>query len=688
MFETPQVIQSYVMGQWQSPKSKDLNIHDAVFGKLIGYVSSDGIDVADSINYGRLQNKSLRKLSFHDRALRLKALAQHLNSKKEDFYTLSYFTGATRKDSWIDIEGGISTLFSYASMARKVMPNERFMVEDDVIPLSKDNSFSAHHLLTPLEGVAIHINAFNFPCWGMLEKMASSFIAGLPCIVKPAPQTAYLCEAMVKEIIASGLLPEGSLQLISGDVVDFLEHVDEQDVVSFTGSAATGKRLKAHDNVIDKSVRFNLEADSLNCAILGESVQVDDVEFELFVKEVAREMTAKAGQKCTAIRRVVVPKHMVEPVSQALEKRLAKTVMGNPRDESVRMGPLVSQQQKESVTERVALLRESCELVFQDSNFAVVDGDKDAGGFYPPTILYCDKPIGDVAAHTVEAFGPVATLLPYDTLEEAAEIARLGRGSLVSSVISDNQEEVQELVFSLAPHHGRIHVLNKNNAKSSTGHGSPLPQLKHGGPGRAGGSEELGGIRSIKHFMQRTAIQADPSMLMGITKRYNGGAQVITDKVHPFKKNFNELQIGESLLTHRRTVTEADIVNFANISGDNFYAHVDEIAAKESLFGKRVAHGYFLVSAAAGLFVDPAPGPVLANYGLENLRFITPVGIGDTIRVRLTVKEKTKKEKRETEDVPTGVVEWDVQISNQDEEVVALYSILTLVERGLDVGEV
>jgi len=566
-------------------------------------------------------------------------------------------------------------------MARKVLPNECFMLEDDVIPLSKDNSFSAHHLLTPLEGVAVHINAFNFPCWGMLEKLASSFIAGLPCIIKPAPQTSYLCEAMVKEIISSGLLPEGSLQLISGDAVNFLDFVDEQDVVSFTGSASTGKRLKAHPNIIDKSVRFNLEADSLNCAILGESVAVNDVEFELFIKEVVREMTQKAGQKCTAIRRVIVPKHMVEIVSQTLERYLDNTDIGDPRIKSVQMGPLVNQQQKETLSKQITLLRESCEVVCQTHAFEMLDPQKESSGFVSPTVLYCDDPLDNITVHTIEAFGPVVTLLPYKGLTEAAEIARLGRGSLVSSIISNSQEEVQDLVFGLAAHHGRILVLNKHNAKSSTGHGSPLPQLTHGGPGRAGGSEELGGIRSIKHYMQRTAIQADPTMLMGITKRYNVGAQVITDKVHPFKKSFDELQIGETLVTHRRTVTEADIVNFANISGDNFYAHVDEIAAKESLFGQRVAHGYFLVSAAAGLFVDPAPGPVLANYGLENLRFITPVGIGDTIQVQLTVKEKTKKEKRESEKIATGVVEWDVKITNQEDAVVALYSILTLVER-------
>ena len=673
-------IPSYVAGAWQSGQGNEIELKDAVTSEAIFLVSSQGIDVAESIHYARTKNAELRKLSFHDRAIRLRAIAKHLMERKEAFYELSYHSGTTRKDAWIDIEGGISTLFSYSSLVRREFANESFLLEDATIPLSKDNTFSARHILTPKEGVAVHINAFNFPCWGMLEKFAPTFLAGVPSIIKPAPQTAYLAEAMVREMVASGFLPEGSLQLISGDIVDFLPHLAEQDVVTFTGSARTGKMLKKHDNVIDKSIPFTLEADSLNCAILGASVEPDKAEFELFIKEVAREITVKAGQKCTAVRRVIVPKHLVDAVGEALKKRLATTTIGDPKQDDVRMGPLVDKTQQSDVQSKIEALKASSEVMFQAS----FDSELENGAFVEPTLLYCDTPLSSSEPHTLEAFGPVATLMPFESLEEAAEIARLGRGSLVSSIVSQDNDEVCTLAMALAPQNGRLHILNRHNAKSSTGHGSPLPQLTHGGPGRAGGGEELGGARAIKHYMQRTAIQADPSTLMAVTKEYVSGAVTTVDRAHPFTKTFDELQIGETLLTHRRTVTEADIVNFANVSGDFFYAHVDEIAATESIFEKRVAHGYFLVSAAAGLFVHPAKGPVLANYGLENLRFIEPVGIGDTIRAQLTVKQKIKKEKREADKVATGVVEWDVKIRNQDEAVVAVYSILTLVERAED----
>ena len=677
------VLPSFVAGEWLSGTGDGLLVRDAVYGKEITRVSAEGLDLAGSLKHARTTgNPALRKLTFHDRALRLKALAQHLMEKKEAFYDLSYKTGTTRRDAWVDIEGGIGTLFAYSSLVRRQLPNETFLVEGEPLALSRNGTFVGRHLLTPKEGVAVHINAYNFPCWGMLEKLAPTLLAGMPAVIKPAPQTAYLAEAMFREMLASGLLPEGAVQLVNGNAVDFLPHLSEQDVLTFTGSAATGKKLKAHPNLIDKAVPFTMEADSLNSAVLGESVEVGDEEFELFVKEVVREMTAKAGQKCTAIRRVIVPKEMVEPVLEALQKRLAKTTIGDPRDEDVRMGPLVDTAQRDEVAARIEALKRSSELVCGNpDDLTLASGDKEAGGFYPATLLYCDQPLNASEPHEVEAFGPVATVLPYDDLDEAVEISRRGKGSLVSSIVTRDPGEAKHLTLGLAPHHGRLLILNRDNAQESTGHGSPLPLLVHGGPGRAGGGEELGGTRSLSHYMQRTALQADPTTLMHVTGEYVRGAKTVHDAVHPFRKTFDELQVGERYTTHRRTVTEADIVNFANVSGDYFYAHVDEIAAKDSLFEKRVAHGYFLVSMAAGLFVDPRPGPVLANYGLENLRFIEPVGIGDTVQAHLTVKQKIKKEKREDDRHATGVVAWDVELKNQEDEAVALYTILTLVER-------
>ena len=669
-------------GTWRAGDGDGLLVRDAVYGQPVTRVSAEGLDLAEALQYARsVGGPALRKLTFHERALRLKALAQHLMSKKESFYDLSYQTGTTRRDAWIDVEGGIGTLFAYSSLVRRSLPNETFLIEGDPIPLSKNGTFVARHLLTPKEGVAVHINAFNFPCWGMLEKLAPTLLAGMPGIVKPAPQTAYLTEAMFREMLASGLLPEGAVQLVSGDAVNFFSHLKEQDVVTFTGSASTGKKLRAHPNIIDKAVPFTLEADSLNSAVLGQSVKPGDEEFELFVKEVAREMTAKAGQKCTAIRRAVVPRDLLEPVAAALQARLSKITVGDPRDEAVRMGPLVSTAQRDEVTAQVERLKNSSTVLFGEGDFEIASGDLEAGGFFPSTLLYCEKPFSATEPHEVEAFGPVATLLPYDTLDEAVAITKLGKGSLVSTFVTHDPAEARSLVLGSASHHGRLLVLNRDNAKESTGHGSPLPLLVHGGPGRAGGGEELGGTRSIHHYMQRTAVQADPTTLMNVTSEYVRGARTFEDRVHPFRKTFDELVIGERYTTHRRTVTEADIVNFANVSGDYFYAHVDDVAAKDSIFEKRVAHGYFLVSAAAGLFVDPRPGPVLANYGLENLRFIEPVGIGDTLGAHLTVKQKIKKERREDDKKATGVVAWDVELFNQREEVVALYTILTLVER-------
>jgi oxepin-CoA hydrolase/3-oxo-5,6-dehydrosuberyl-CoA semialdehyde dehydrogenase len=678
---------SFLAGAWVEGQGEGTQVCNAVTGAPISRVSSAGLDFAAALDYGRnTGGPALRAMTIHERANALKAMAKHLMAKKEDFYTVSAMTGATRSDSWVDIEGGISTVFSYSGIARREFANETFIVEGPAEKLSADDSFTGRHILTAKRGVAVHINAYNFPCWGMLEKIAPSLIGGMPVIVKPASASAYLTEAMVKEMIASQAFPDGAIQLICGSAGDLLDHVNEQDVVTFTGSAATGQQLRSHPNLVAKSVPFTMEADSLNCSILGQSVGEDDPEFALFIKEVCKEVTVKAGQKCTAIRRVLVPAEKLDAVRQALISRLNKTTVGDPAVEGVRMGPLVSQSQRDDVAANVALLAEHCEIIFGgDTDALELQGDAiDRAAFYPPTVLLCPNPKTTEAPHNIEAFGPVTTLMPYDSLEDAIEIAALGKGSLVASVVTYDDQEASQLVLGAAAYHGRILVLNRDCAKASTGHGSPLAPLVHGGPGRAGGGEELGGSRAIKHYMQRTAIQGSPSTLMAITREYSIGAKTLSTDIHPFKKYFEQLTIGERLTTHRRTVTEADITNFGCLSGDHFYAHFDELAAVDSMFGKRVAHGYFVISAAAGMFVEPSPGPVLANYGLENLRFIEPVGIGDTIQVSITVKQKIKKDKRPDEDRTTGVVVWDVQVVNQHQELVALYDILTLVARQED----
>ncbi|ADD28277.1 phenylacetic acid degradation bifunctional protein PaaZ [Meiothermus ruber] len=673
-------LHSYAVGAWQQGADDGTLVTDAVYGEPVALVSSQGLDFGAMVRYAReVGGPNLRKYTFHERAAMLRALAQYLQARKEQFYALSYKTGATQYDGWFDIDGGLGTFFSYSSLARRELPNERFLVEDDPLTLSKQGTFLGRHILVPREGVAVHINAYNFPVWGMLEKLAPGLIAGVPAIVKPATQTAYLTEAVFRAMIESGILPEGAIQLICGGIGDLFEHLNEQDSVTFTGSAATGRKLKVHPNLVAHAVPFNMEADSLNCAILGQSVEPGDLEFELFVKEVAREMTVKAGQKCTAIRRVIVPKDKLEAVLEALKQALSQVTLGDPRRPEVRMGPLVGAAQRRDVQGVLEQLKaQGCEVAFQGSS-ELLGGDWEKGGFMPPTLLYSPKP-WESGAHDLEPFGPVATLMPYGSLDEAIALARRGKGSLVGSIVTYNRQEARTLFFGCATHHGRMLILNRENAQESTGHGSPLPLLVHGGPGRAGAGEELGGVRGIKHYLQRCAVQADPTTLVALSNEYVRGAKVREDVVHPFRKYFEDLEIGESLLTHRRTVTEADIVNFANLTGDYFYAHVDEIGARDSIFGKRVAHGYFLISAAAGLFVSPAPGPVLANYGLEHLRFIEPVGIGDTIQARLTVKSKSAKDPKPGER-PTGVVTWAVEIFNQEGKTVALYDILTLVER-------
>jgi oxepin-CoA hydrolase/3-oxo-5,6-dehydrosuberyl-CoA semialdehyde dehydrogenase len=675
---------SFVYGEWVSGQSQGTEVRNAVNGDTICHVSSEGVDFEKVVAYARnTGGPALRAQTIHDRALALKELGLYLLSKKEELYKISTWTGATKSDSWVDIEGGIGTMLSYSSMARRELANETYLVEGKTETLSAKGNFVGRHILTSKRGVSVHINAFNFPCWGMLEKIAPSLIAGVPVVVKPATVSAYLTEAMVKMIVDSGILPDGAIQFISGSVGNILDLLDEQDCVTFTGSASTGQMLKTHPNIIQNSIPFNMEADSLNCSILGLTVNEDDPEFTLFIKEVVREMTTKAGQKCTAIRRAIVPANKIESVTNALKAMLAKTTIGDPGTEGVRMGSLVGLSQREDVKQNVSCLAEECDVLLggNDASFEVKGADSQSGAFYPPTVLLCRSPKAAEAPHAVEAFGPVCTLMPYDTLSDAVEIAKMGKGSLVGSVVTFDDAEATELVLGAAAHHGRMLVLNRDCAKESTGHGSPLASMVHGGPGRAGGGEELGGIRAVKHYMQRTAIQGSPTTLTAITKEYVSGAKTITTDVHPFRKYFEDLSISESLTTHRRTVTEADIVNFGCLSGDHFYAHFDEIAAKDSLFGKRVAHGYFVISAAAGMFVDPAPGPVLANYGLENLRFIEPVGIGDVIQVKITVKQKIKKAKRPDEDKATGVVVWDVQVFNQDQELVALYDIMTLVVR-------
>ena len=676
-------IESYVCGQWLSGAGAGVEVFNAVSGESIGRVSSEGLDFRKVLEHSRnVGGAALRKLPFHDRALRLKAVGQYLMERKESLYDVSAWTGATRTDSWIDIEGGIGTLFSYSSLVRRELPNETFLVEGDMEALSKKGTFVGRHILVSKPGVAVHINAFNFPCWGMLEKIAPSLAAGMPVIVKPATVSCYLTLAMVREIIASGILPEGSLQLICGGIGDTFEHLTEQDAVTFTGSAVTGRKLKSHPAIIGNSVPFNLEADSLNCSILGAGVTPDQPEFDLFVKEVVREMTVKAGQKCTAIRRIIVPKARVDAVVVALKQRLDNVVLGDPAQEGVKMGPLVGRDQMRDVWENVKSLRKSCEVVVGGSeDFPVLGGNRENGAFFPATLLHCAKPFKATEPHGVEAFGPVSAVLPYDGLDEAVELARLGRGSLAGSIFTADDGEVRDLVLGTAAWHGRLLLINRDSAGESTGHGSPLPNLVHGGPGRAGGGEELGGVRAIKHYMQRVALQGSPTTLTAVTREYHSGARVITDAVHPFRKYFDDLAIGESILTDRRTITETDIEKFGDLSGDHFYAHFDEVAARDSLFGKRVAHGYFIISAAAGLFVDPAPGPVLANYGVDNLRFIEAVGIGDTMQVRLTVKRKIRKEQRAAGERPTGVVVWAAEIRNQDDRLVALYDVLTLVQR-------
>lgn len=693
--------QHYVQGTWQNGQGDGTLIHDSVTGEAFTSVTVNGLDIPSILEYGREKGNVLRKMTFQERGNMLKSLALYLTKRKEQFYELSYRTGATRVDSWIDIEGGFGNLFANASL-RKLFPNQSYHVEGDPIDLSRGGRFMAHHIMVPKQGVAVHINAFNFPVWGMLEKCAVNWMAGMPAVVLPAPQTAYLTEAVVKEIIASGILPEGALQLISGTAKNILETVTSQDVVTFTGSAKVGKILRQHPRLTEESVPFTMEADSLNASVLGEDAVPGTPEFDLFIKEVRKEMTVKAGQKCTAIRRIIVPEKLTEDVQIALGKQLDKVTVGDPRLKEVRMGALVSQQQRESVREQVAKITETAAIVYGNvDHLDTLGADSEKGAFLKPILLREDHPFKNEACHTTEAFGPVSTLMPYKNLDEAIKLAQMGKGSLVSSIATNNDAIAKEYVVGAASHHGRILVLNRESAKQSTGHGSPLPALVHGGPGRAGGGEEMGGMRGIKHYMQRTAIQGSPTTLTAVTGIYQPKAAYKNTEKHPFAYHWEDIQPGMSLKTHNRTVTDTDIVNFGNITWDHFYAHTDITSLDGSIFEKRTAHGYFIISMAAGLFVYPNKGPVAANYGLEEIRFLRPIYHNDTLYVRLTCKQKVDRDSRGQEH-PSGIVKWYVEIfdanvdaanatlpegAEKEDSLVCIATILTMVEKKQTVFE-
>ena len=676
------VLKNYALGKWTAGEGEGQALYNAITGAKIAETSSKGLDFGEMMDYAReVGGPTLRKMTFHERGRMLKALALHLISIKDKFYALSAQTGATKLDSWIDIEGGIGNLFAYASL-RKQFPDETFYVDGETAPLSKGGSFIGQHICVPKQGVAIHINAFNFPIWGMLEKISVNLLAGVPAIVKPATVTCYLTELMVKEIIDTGILPKGSLQLICGSARGILDKVTSQDVVTFTGSASTGRMLKAHENIVNESVPFNMEADSLNCCVLGDDVNPGDIEFDIFIKEVQKEMTVKAGQKCTAIRRIIVPANKVEDVQIALGKRLAKTTLGDPSVEGVRMGSLAGLEQREEVKEKVLELSKSQEIVYGDLNhFDVVGADKEKGAFLAPILFLNGDPFTKTDCHNIEAFGPVSTIMPYKNIDEAIELAKMGKGSLVCSIITADDSIAKEFVMGAAAIHGRILILNADCAKESTGHGSPMPMLTHGGPGRAGGGEEMGGKRGVMHYLQRTAVQGHPTSITKVTNVFQYGAAQTENDVHVFRKHFEELEIGETVFTQKRTITEGDIVNFANVSWDHFYAHTDVTSLDGTIFEERVAHGYFILSAAAGLFVDAKKGPVLLNYGLEECRFVKPVYAGATIGVRFTVKEKVDQEKRSEEDIAKGIVKFLVDVYDETGETVAIATILTMVKK-------
>ncbi|MFZ4543331.1 MAG: phenylacetic acid degradation bifunctional protein PaaZ [Saprospiraceae bacterium] len=675
-------LSNYILGAWAPYSGEGFAQYNAVNGELIGTVGSEGLDYNAMYDYARQTGgKVLRKMTFQERGRMIKSLAFYLLERKERYYSISYQSGATRLDSWIDIEGGIGTLFAYASLRRQ-FPDKPFHVEGAAVRLSKDNGFIGHHILSPKPGVAVHINAFNFPIWGMLEKLSSAWMGGMPAIVKPSEITSYITEAMVRDIHESGLIPDGALQLVCGNGHGILLPAGMNDVIAFTGSASTGKKLKALPPIIENSVPFHIEADSLNAIVLGPDAVPGTAEFDLLIKEVRKEVVTKTGQKCTAIRRIIVPSSVVQEVQRALANELSKTKIGDPQTEGVRMGSLVSRIQLEKVKHQVQMLAQKTPIVYGDlEKFDVTGATKEKGAFLSPILMLNERPFEYTDTHNVEAFGPVCTLMPYDSLEEAIELANMGKGSLVSTIVTYNQDVMNEYVYGAAAYHGRILILNRESAKESTGHGSPMPLMMHGGPGRAGGSEELGGIRGVLHYMQRTAIQGHPSAISRVTGVYQQGAAQHEEDKHPFKKHFEELSVGDTLITAKHTVSEADISNFANVSGDNFYAHMDATALEGTPFTGRVAHGYFVLSKAAGLFVDAKKGPVLLNYGLDECRFTKPVYPGMTIGVRFTCKEKIDQEKRSEDDIAKGIVKWLVDVYDETGETVAIATILTMVRK-------
>ncbi|MFT3909783.1 MAG: phenylacetic acid degradation bifunctional protein PaaZ [Ferruginibacter sp.] len=682
---------NYVTGKWIEGDGEGQLLYNAVTGKTIGNATSDGLDFEAILKYAREKgNLALRKMTFQERGRMLRALALHLMDKKEIFYQISYQSGATKVDSWIDIEGGIGNLFSNASLRRK-LPDETFCLDGDPIALSKQNTFMGHHILVPKEGVAVHINAYNFPVWGMLEKIAVNLLAGVPAVVKPATVTSYLTEAVVKEIVASGILPAGALQLICGSAGNMLNFVNSQDVVTFTGSASTGLKLKSHATILGESVPFNMEADSLNCIVLGDDVAPGQAEWDIFIKEVKKEMTVKAGQKCTAIRRIFVPENKMEDVWKALGTELGKTAIGNPLNEKVRMGSLAGQGQRDEVRSQVQKLLASSEIIYGSmDSVAVIDADAVEGAFLSPLLLLNKTPFSSSEPHNVEAFGPVSTIMPYKNIDEAVELSKKGKGSLCSSIVTANHSIARSYVIGAATHHGRILVLNEDCAKESTGHGSPLPLLVHGGPGRAGGGEEMGGLRGIKHYLQRTAIQGSPTMITAISNVFQAHAKGNTGGIHPFRKYFEELNIGDQITTEKRLITSEDIDKFAALSGDHFYAHLTATNFEGTMFEQQVAHGYFIMSAAAGLFVDSyEKNPVLLNYGIDELRFTKPVYAGASLYIRFTCKEKTAQELKEINpdvkmaqgaDIPKGIVKWLVEMFDETDETVGVATILTMVQ--------
>jgi len=673
-------LKNYISGQWIEGNGHEIPLYNAVNGELVAISDTSGLDFEEALHFGRTTGyKNLSSMTFYDRGEMLKKIALYLLERKKKYYELSYKTGATHIDSWVDIEGGFGTFFTYSGLAKRMLPNTPFWVDGDTQKISANGTHLGTHILTPSEGVSVQINAYNFPVWGMLEKLSTSLLAGVPAIVKPSPYSSYLTNEVFKDMIESGYLPEGAVQLVCGEPGNILDFVKDGDSVVFTGSANTGRKLKALPSISGNAVRFNMEADSLNCSILGLDAKPGTPEFDLFIKEVKNEMTTKAGQKCTAIRRIIVPENLVGDVQNALSKALDQIKIGNPLSRETKMGSIVGKKQMQILEEKVNLLKTETELIY-DGKHDLVEANYENGAFFTPKVFYNDKPFEKNISHELEAFGPVSTIMPYKDAEEAATLAKRGKGSLVGSIVSHDEKFVAETSWKMANSHGRIFVLNRDNAKESTGHGSPLPTLMHGGPGRAGGGEEMGGLNGLHFFLQKTAIQGSPDVLTAITKVYTQGAEKKFSDKHPFQKYFEEVEVGDSLETAGRTVTEADIVNFSNVSWDHFYAHTDATSLNGTIFDKTVAHGYFILSAAAGLFVSGKKGPVIANYGLENASFFKPVYAGDTITVYLTAKEKINRGVK-GRNIPSGVVKWLVEVVNQREEVVCVATILTLVAK-------